>query len=127
MWETEKSIKDDLLMIGDDLLRIEFVIQCGKAFDGMSEEKKRERNLIKDCQMKTWLDVFWDGDILKLNGDSESLIVKGAISFICEIYNKRERREIRDYKCTLMEMPEFRNVFSPDQRRGIESILRKIY
>ena len=130
MQETENSIIGDLNELGDILDRSEFLVRLGKQYQGMPEREKSNDNLIKDCQTTTWLKVEWEetseGLQLIMKADSQSLLVKGALALIDEIYNGRTKKEADSFKCRLIEEKCFMGLFSDRQRLGIKSIISKL-
>lgn len=126
MRETEQSIQADLDMLGDGLSRMEYLLGCAREDPGIPEKERRKEDLVADCQMNTWLMVRWEGDVLKLRTDSESLLVKGALSLIAEIYNGRSRREAAEYTCTLLCDESFAALFNGEQKKGLRSVLNTL-
>lgn len=126
MIETERSILEDLEMLGDGLSRMEYLLECGKAAPGIPEEERIGAFLVKDCQTKTWIDHSWKDDRLNIRSDSLSMIVKGALFLLGEIYCGRTRSEINAYHCSLTEIPLFTELLYPDQLTGIKSIIKQL-
>lgn len=127
MDETEKSILDDLEELGDILLRSEYLLRCGKLFEGMPEPERREEDLVRNCQTKTWLRVDVSGGCVTLKADSLSMLVRGALAVIDEIYSGRTPKEVREHKCKLTDSPLFRDIFSETQMKGIETLVGMIH
>ena len=126
MQETEKSILDDLAELGDILSRSELLIRLGKRFEGIPQAERSEADLIKNCQTTTWVECRWEKDTLKMRSDSQSLLVKGALALIDEIYNGRSKSEVAGFNCTLLKEESFYSLFSERQRLGMESIIEKL-
>ena len=64
--------------------------------------------------------------VLRMRADSQSLIVKGALALIDEIFNGRTRKEVKGYECRLMQEECFYALFSDRQRLGMKSIINKL-
>lgn len=126
MQEVENSILYDLRELGDVLSRTEFLLRCGKLYKGIPEAERRDSERIRDCQTMTWLHIEWRGDKLFMRADSHSLIVKGALSLIDEMFNGRNRTEVSAFRCGLMESAEFREMFPSGQRKGLASIIKEL-
>lgn len=126
MRETEQSIQADLDLLGDGLSRMEYLLGCAREDPGIPEEERRKEDLVADCQMNTWLMVRWEGDVLTLRTDSESMLVKGALSLIVEIYSGRSRREIADFTCTLLSDDSFAALFNAEQKKGLQNVLNTL-
>ena len=126
MKETEESIIEDLKVLGDALNRMEYLIECAREDEGIPEEERREEYLIKDCQMKTWVDASFSDNILDMRTDSESLLVKGALSLIKEIYKGRTPREIASFECGLIHSSLFSDMFNETQSKGLVSVISSL-
>ncbi|MCD8211422.1 MAG: SufE family protein [Oscillospiraceae bacterium] len=126
MAETEESIRQDLTALGDDLNRMAYLAECGKEEPGIPAEERREEDLVPDCQARTWLQAERRGDILLVRADSESALVKGALSLLREIYDGRDIAEISSYTCGLLDFPLFRDLFREQENRGLRRIIRTL-
>ena len=76
--------------------------------------------------MKTWLSVYAEDGIIHFSADSESLIVKGALALLQEIYDERTLEEIKEYRCGLLDNDLFARHFHRDQLVGIRAIVEKL-
>lgn len=126
MLETEQSIRADLAMLGDGLSRMEYLLGCAREDPGIPEEERRKEDLVADCQTNTWLAARWEDGVLTLRTDSESFLVKGALSLIGEIYNARSRREVAEYTCTLLADESFAALFNTEQKKGLQNVLNTL-
>ena len=126
MLETERSILADLDLLGDGLNRMEYILGCAREDPGIPEEERREEDLVADCQMNTWLSVRWEGDTLDLRTDSESFLVKGALSLIGEIYGGRGREEVAAHTCALLDHGGFAGLLNGEQKKGLQNVLNTL-
>ena len=126
MQETEADILKDLEELGDTISQYSFLIACAGEGGPFDDSLRAEENLVKECQMKTWLSVYAEDGILHFSADSESLIVKGALALLQEIYDKRTLEEVKEYRCGLMDNDLFARHFHRDQLVGIRAIVEKL-
>lgn len=126
MEETQQSILTDLELLGDGLERMEYLLCCAGEAPGIPEEQRREEDLVADCQMNTWLMAAWSGDVLSLRTDSESALVKGALSLIGEIYDGRCVEDVKAFNCTLLEQKSFSDLFNMEQKKGLLHVLNTL-
>lgn len=126
MAETQQSILEDLELLGDGLERMEYLLGCAGEAPGIPEAERREEDLVADCQMNTWLMVTWTDDVLSLRTDSESVLVKGALSLIGEIYHGRRSEDVKEFRCTLLECESFSSLFNTEQRKGLLHVLNTL-
>lgn len=126
MQETETDILKDLEELGDTISQYSFLIACAGESRPFEDSLRTEENLVKECQMKTWLSVYAEDGIIHFSADSESLIVKGALALLQEIYDERTLEEIKEYRCGLLDNDLFARHFHRDQLVGIRAIVEKL-
>lgn len=126
MAETEADVLRDLRELGDDMSCYAYLMGCAQEERGYPDTLRTEQNRIRDCQGMTWAAAHWEGNIFSFRGDSDSLIVKGALALLEELYDGRTRREIDGYRCRLLENPGFARFFSQEQLRGLTAVLAVI-
>ena len=123
MLETQQSILDDLALLGDGLNRMDYLLGCGREAPGIPPEDRTPDGLVSDCQVNTWLLVRWEGETLRLRTDSESLLIKGALSLIGEIYDGRTRTQAAAFRCSLLDCGSFTDLFDRAQLKGLQAVL----
>lgn len=126
MEATQRDILNDLAALGDGLNRMEYLLECGKAAAGLSAAARAAAETVPDCQVNTWLSLHWNGGVLTLRTDSESLLVRGALALLEELFSGRSAAEIAAFRCVLPETEPFAALFNPVQRRGLETVLRRL-
>lgn len=119
MAQTEADILNDLHELGDTMAQFSYLIECAGECLDFDESLHSDANLIRDCAVKTWLAVVHQGDQMKLVGDSESVLVRGAIALLEELFNDRPKEEVASYECHLLDDEMFVKHFSPKQRKGL--------
>lgn len=126
MEAVQQSILNDLALLGDSLNRMEYLLECGKETPGLSPTERAAAETVPDCQVNTWIDAKWSGDVLTLRTDSESLIVRGALALLEEIFSARSAAEIAGFACVLPETEAFSSLLNPVQRKGLDTVLRRL-
>lgn len=118
MSEIEKDIIQDLIDLDDTISQYTYLITCAGECLPFPEEYRKEEYLVKDCQVNTWLYAkIKEGRVIFL-ADSESLIVKGGLALLQEIYRERSLEEVSAYRCGLTEQDVFTKHFSATQLKG---------
>ncbi len=121
--ETELDILNDLRELGDELSCCGYLIGCAGEARDFPEELRTEQYRIKDCQGLTWAAACWEGDAFFFRGDSDSLIVKGGLALLEELYDGRFRQELAGYQCGLLRDETFTQYFTPEQIKGLNAVL----
>ena len=126
MEAVQQSILNDLALLGDSLNRMEYLLECGKETPGLSPAERAAAETVPDCQVNTWIDAKWSNGVLTLRTDSESLIVRGALALLEEIFSARSAAEIAGFACVLPETEAFSSLLNPMQRKGLDTVLRRL-
>lgn len=126
MEAVQQSILNDLALLGDSLNRMEYLLECGKETPGLSPAERAAAETVPGCQVNTWIDAKWSGGVLTLRTDSESLIVRGALALLEEIFSARSAAEIAGFACVLPETEAFSSLLNPVQRKGLDTVLRRL-
>lgn len=126
MEAVQQSILNDLALLGDSLNRMEYLLECGKETPGLSPAEHAAAETVPDCQVNTWIDAKWSNGVLTLRTDSESLIVRGALALLEEIFSARSAAEIAGFACVLPETEAFSSLLNPVQRKGLDTVLRRL-
>ena len=126
MQELETDILTDLKELGDTISQYSFLIACAGEVPPFPEEKKTEENLVRECQVNTWMYITIIDDKVSFEMDSEALIVKGALSLLQELYSGRTLEEVRSFTCTLPDHEDFSRHFNAEQLKGVRAILEKL-
>lgn len=126
MEAVQQSILNDLALLGDSLNRMEYLLECGKETPGLSPTERAAAETVPDCQVNTWIDAKWSNGVLTLRTDSESLIVRGALALLEEIFSARSAAEVAGFACVLPETEAFSSLLNPVQRKGLDTVLRRL-
>lgn len=126
MKEIEADILSDLIELEDSISQYTYLISCAQECVLLKAEAYTQENLVRECQVNTWIQAYWEDNKLCVEADSESLIVKGALALLQEIYHGRTKAEIAGYQCGLLERDEFAKHFTPEQRKGLKAILEYV-
>lgn len=127
MQELELDIVNDLKELGDTISQYTFLIACAGECPPFPEDLRTKENLVRECQVNTWIDVRMEDGKVSFQLDSEALIIKGALSLLRELFHGRTPEEVRSYHCTLTEQQEFTKHLTKEQLQGVNVILNKLY
>ncbi|RED11294.1 SufE family protein [Pontivivens insulae] len=73
--------------------RYAHVIELGKAMDPLPEDQRNALTKVDGCASQVWL-VPETGEVLRFNGDSDAMIVRGLIAILRTLYNDRTPADI---------------------------------
>ena len=127
MKEIENDIISDLEELSDSISQYTYLIECASTLPVYPKEYIVDEYRIKDCQANTWVYIRTKSPCIDLLIESESYIIKGALSLISEIYAGRTKEEVQAYECELIKHKVFFEHFTQEQIRGIRRIIKKLH
>ncbi|SCI77342.1 Cysteine desulfuration protein sufE [uncultured Roseburia sp.] len=123
MAEVEDDIKNDIAELKEEISQYTFLVECGADLPEYPDRYRKNKYLIPECQVRTWVYAEWKNSRLYIRADSESLPVRGALSFLLEIYQDRSVQEIAEYSCTLLQFEPFTKHYTKEQLDGLKKVL----
>ena len=66
-----------------------YIIELGNRFCHLSEQECSDDKRVIGCQSKVWLDVQVEEDLVKLSGNSDTVIVKGLVALLILLTNNK--------------------------------------
>lgn len=124
--ETENAIIEEFSAYDEWLDKYEYLIELGKDLKEFPESARNERNLIKGCQSRVWLDYSVDDGKINFIADSDAIITKGIISLLIGIYSGRTPQEILSSDFSVVEKIGLKENLSPTRANGLVSMIAKI-
>ena len=132
----EKIITIDELLeefdfLGDWEERCDFLIDLGFELPPMPETDKTEANRVHGCQSMVWLTTDLQESegrkVLRINADSDALIVKGLIAVLLAIYQNRTPEEVlkidvKDYFSRL----QLDKYLSTQRKNGLMGMVERV-
>ncbi len=92
----------------------------------LPEADKTEQNLIDGCQSKVWFTCRYEDGVLKLNGDSDALLVKGIVALLLYVLNEHSPKEIHDTDLYFIDRIGLREHLSPTRSNGVAAMLKQL-
>lgn len=107
--------------------RYKRIIEIGKKLPEMPESLKTEQNIVKGCQSQVWLSAeLAEQGTIRLQGDSDALIVKGLVGLLLSVYSGSTPAEILATPPEFLKALGFEGNLSPSRANGLHSMLKQI-
>ena len=91
------TIIENFEIVEDDDMRLEYLIELGRALPPMPESERTEANRVHGCESQVWIDTKAepsDGTPrLVLHGFSDSFIVRGFVALMVALHTGKTPRE----------------------------------
>ncbi len=107
--------------------KYEKIIDIGKSLERLGEKYRIEANKVNGCQSRVWLHVEkLDSGLLHFEADSDSLLVRGLVGLMIQIYNDHTPEEILTIEPYFIEKLGFKQHLSPTRSNGLFAVYKKI-
>ena len=94
------EISDNLDLFDSWEDRYRYIIELGKEMPGLAEERRTDAAKVDGCASQVWLvpDLVDspEGPVLRFEGDSDAMIVRGLIAVLISLISGRRVADIRD-------------------------------
>ena len=122
--EIQEKIVSDFLEMGDGFDQYAYLIELSVQLRGLPEEKKTDDRLVKGCQSHVWLDIRMEDGAFFFDGDSDTLILKGVLFLLQDIFGGQPLEEVAKAKIWFFDQTEIMATFDADRQKGIGFIIR---
>ncbi len=127
MSEQIKQYKEDLEMFDDKDSKLEYILDFGKSAGTLNPKYKTDENIIKGCASLAWLNKTYKDGLVLLEAEGDSIIAKGMLVMLLNIFNNRTPREILSFDPNELKKMGVLELLSPVRQQGMEAFLNVIY
>ena len=118
---------DDFSKISDWESRYQKIIDLGKNLPDMPEALKVEEAKIKGCQSQVWLHAeLKDGNRIHFIGDSDSVLVKGILALLIEVYSNSTIEEVLATPPQFIKDIGLESHLSPSRANGLMAMVKQM-
>lgn len=125
--EAKQGLIDDFAFLGDWVQRYEYIVDLGRALDGLPEADKRDDHLVPGCQSRVWFYADRSDGRLHFRADSDAVIVRGLIALLLRVYSDRRPEEILATPPTFFEVLELGSHLSGSRANGLHAMVQRIH
>ncbi len=94
----KKKIIKNLKLCLNNEEKLIYIMDLGKNLPLNKENIRKKNNIIYKCQSNVWIKIKKKKNIIKINGDSDSLIIKGLLVIIITAYKNTNIKKKMNYK-----------------------------
>jgi cysteine desulfuration protein SufE len=124
--EIQQEIVDEFAAYDDWMDKYAYLIELGNGLTPIDEKYKIEQNLIKGCQSQVWLNAECENGILRFQGESDALIVKGLVALLLRVANNRTPQELLSSDLHFIDEIGLKEHLSPTRSNGLLSMVKQI-
>lgn len=121
------DIQETLDLMDDWEERYRYIIELGREVPPFEEALKVPELKVRGCSSSVWLKGDWDGEALRLSGDSDAHIVRGLMAILFALYNGKTRAQVSaiDARAQLDALG-LAGALSPTRTNGLYSMVERI-
>jgi cysteine desulfuration protein SufE len=125
--EVANELEEDFALLDDWRDKVEYLIELGKDLPPLPERLKTEGNKVRGCQSQVWLVAEPEaGGRIHLRAESDAILVKGEISLLLRLYDRRTPQEILDNPPTVLERVGLSKFLTPGRANGLYAMVARI-
>ena len=117
--QRQDEIIEEFEGLDDWMDRYSVIIDMGNAMPALDEQYKTADNLIDGCQSRVWLQADCIDGKMRLQADSDAIIVKGIISMLVRVLDGATPQEVLDADLYFIERIGLREHLSPTRSNGL--------
>ncbi|MEM0905938.1 MAG: SufE family protein [Pseudomonadota bacterium] len=122
-----QEIEDAFALIDDWEERYRYVIELGRELPPFPDALKTDATKVEGCVSQVWLRVDAPSGTIRLEGDSDALIVRGLVAILIAYFNGRPVDEIPSLDAAgFLRRLELQEHLTPQRSNGLASMLKRI-
>lgn len=124
--ETEQEIVSEFALFDSWDDKYEYIIDLGKRLAPLDPKYKTDENRVRGCQSSVWLIADYKDGKLFFQADSDAVIVKGLISMLIRVLNKRTPDEIIEAKMDFIREIGMTTHLAQTRSNGLLSMVKQM-
>jgi cysteine desulfuration protein SufE len=125
--DAASALEEEFALFDDWRDKVEYIIELGKDLPPLPDAHKTEANKVRGCQSQVWMVAELEpGGRIHLRADSDAVLVKGLISLLLRLYDRRTAEEILDNPPKVLETIGLQKLLTPGRSNGLYSMVARI-
>ena len=121
------ALEEEFALLEDWRDKVELLIELGRELPPLPEALKTEASKVRGCQSQVWLVAEPEaGGRLHLRADSDAVLVKGLISLLLALYDRRTPQEILANPPDVLERIGLSRLLTPGRSNGLHAMVARI-
>jgi cysteine desulfuration protein SufE len=124
--DKQSALVESLQLIPDAYERLGYLVECGKNAPGLSDELRIDQFKIEGCMSQLWVVPQFKDGLCHFNSESDSAIVKGIATLLCDFYSEAQPADILTNDASFLSEVGVTQHLSPNRRNGLSRIVEAI-
>lgn len=124
--EKKAALVEEITLIPDAYERLGHIVERGKNAAGLPEDLRIDSFKIEGCMSQLWVVPEFRDNLCYFKSESDSAIVKGIASLLCDFYSDAPPEEIAATDADFLGEVGITQHLSPNRRNGLSRIVESI-
>lgn len=124
--DKQAALVEEITLIPDAYERLGHIVELGKKAEGLSEDLRIDSFKIEGCMSQLWVVPEFRDGLCYFKSESDSAIVKGIASLLCNFYSEAKPDEIIQEDASFLGEVGITQHLSPNRRNGLSRIVEAI-
>ncbi|MRT92315.1 SufE family protein [Ancylomarina sp. 16SWW S1-10-2] len=124
--EIQEEIIEEFVGFDDWMDKYAYLIELGTDLSGLESQYQTDQNLIKGCQSKVWFNAKLEDGVVKIEADSDAIIVKGIAALLIRVFNNQTPEAIMNADLHFIDEIGLKQHLSPTRSNGLVAMVKQI-
>ena len=124
--QKKDALVEEITLIPDAYERLGYIVDRGKKADGLTKDLRIDSFKIEGCMSQLWVVPAYKEGLCSFKSESDSAIVKGIASLLCDFYSEAKPDDIRKTDADFLSEVGITQHLSPNRRNGLSRIVESI-
>lgn len=124
--EKKAALVEEITLIPDAYERLGYIVERGKNAKSLSDDLRIDTFKIEGCMSQLWVIPEYRDQLCYFHSDSDSAIVKGIASLLCDFYSEASPADIIKTDAEFLGEVGITQHLSPNRRNGLSRIVESI-
>ena len=125
--DAARELEDEFALFDDWRDKVEYIIDLGKGLPALPDVLKTEANKVRGCQSQVWMVAEPEPDgRIHVRADSDAILVKGLVSLLLRLYDRRTPQEILANPPSVLERIGLAKLLTPGRSNGLYAMVGRI-
>lgn len=124
--QKKDALVEEITLIPDAYERLGYIVDRGKKAEGLTEDLRIDSFKIEGCMSQLWVVPAYKEGLCSFKSESDSAIVKGIASLLCDFYSEAKPDDIRKTDADFLSEVGITQHLSPNRRNGLSRIVESI-
>ena len=98
----------------------------GNSLEPLDDRHKTPQNIIEGCQSRVWLNAEYVDGVVKYQGESDAILVKGIVSLLIQVMTNHTPDEILNTDLYFIDKIGLKEHLSPTRSNGLVAMVNQM-